>query len=469
MPISNGFRATSFSIALSAVLMLEGCGSSSETGSYSGLCYYYYATARESLPEFDTDFFQTPDSTGQRLDVYFSLRVSRLKFERIGNSYRASYTVNVRIDREGEPGRVKDVQRVVWKPSYPSSSDSAYDAFLLSFDASPGEYSITVSVTDDLSGLKAERHYEKRIPLIAGKDVAMSDILLLARFDTVGQGRKITPFILRNAGLLSDTLKFFAVLLARTPLRDTVYFDVYGLRNRERVPSGFGPMFSSRSASYDPCAQGIDTVRVFGYSIPVALDSGFSYVFGAVPKPPSGNYLLTASLVSREKKIAYSVLPFRVRGRYFPDVTGDLPGLVSSLRYIASPAELQKITDVKTDSSLKANLLNFWARYGGYTKMAEYYQRVSQANRLFSTCVDGWRTPMGMFYIVCGPPDYVECRGAYSERWMYIRESTNDRVVADFRLVSKTTNPDDRYYGLENLYSNLDFWSYYVSRWRTPF
>ncbi len=469
MLISNALRATSFSIALSAVILLEGCGSSGETGSYSGLCFYYYATARQSLPEFDTDIFQTPDSTGQRLDVYFSLRESRLKYEKIGNSYRASYTVNVRVDSEDQRGRMKDVERVVWKPSYPSSTDSTYDAFFLSFDISPGNYSVRVSVTDDLSGLKAERRYEKKIPFIADRQVAMSDILLLARYDAAARSRKITPFILRNAGLLSDTLRFFTVLSAKTQMLDTVFFNVYGLGSHERVPAGFGPMFSSSSARYDPCAVGIDTVRVFGYSTPVALDSGLSYVFGAVPRPPSGNYLLTVSVGSGREKLARSVLPFRVRGRNFPNVTGDLREVVGSLRYIASSGELQKITSAKTDSGVKANVLKFWAEYGGYTKMAEYYQRVSQANRLFSTCIDGWRTPMGMFYIVCGPPDYVECRGAYSERWMYIRESTNDRVVADFRLLRETANPDERYYGLENLYSNLDFWSYYVSRWRTRY
>lgn len=76
---------------------------------------------------------------------------------------------------------------------------------------------------------------------------------------------------------------------------------------------------------------------------------------------------------------------------------------------------------------------------------------------------------MGMLYVICGPPDYVECQGLRAERWTYIGAATNDRFVVDFRLTRETTNPEDRYYVVENIYSNLDFWSHYVNRWRTPY
>lgn len=470
MPISNGLKAASISVVFTAVLLFEGCSSSSQTGSYSGLCFYYYAVARTSLPEFDTDIFRTPDSAGQRLDIYLGLRESRLKYEKIGNAYRATYTTAVRITRKDEPEVRREVQRVVWKPHYPTSTDSSYDAFLLSFRAYPGRYSVEITLTDDVGGTKAVHRYEKTVPSISDMELSMSDILLLAKFDTVGRGRKITPFILSNAGLLPDTLKFFTVLLARMSSRDTVLFNVSKLESHERLPSEFGGMvFSARGANYDPCRTGIDTIPVYSYSVPVELDSGYTYVFGGVPKPAYGNYLLKVSVLNGRRVSASAVLPFHIKWRYFPDITEDLSQMVSSLRYIASKSELERITKVRTDSSIKASLLKFWADYGGNTKMADYYHRVSQANELFSTCIDGWRTPMGMFFIICGPPDYVECRGVYSERWVYMQASTNRFVQVDFRLVRDTKNPADRYYGVENLYSNLDFWSYYVARWRTTY
>jgi GWxTD domain-containing protein len=467
---SNAFRATSFSLALVAALLFDGCAASDETTSYSNSCYYIYVTTRSSWPEFDTDLYYTADSSGQRLDVYISLKESRLKYERTGDKYRASYTATVRVDRGDEQPLVKEVQRVVNKPSYPTASDSSYDAFVLSFRVTPGDYVVEVTLTDEASGQKASREFDKTIPDISNQLFSMSDILLLARFDLLAQGRRITPFILSNAGLLPDTLSFFTVLSSQAPSRDSVFFNMYKLEGQERLPSSYGrSSLMGIGPGFDPCHVGVDTVLVYSFPIRVLLSGGFSYIFGGVPKPSPGNYILEVVAKDANGNYASSILPFRIRGKYFPDITQDLPDMVSSLGYIASKSEMQQIIEVKTDSAVKANLLKFWSDNGGYLKMAEYYQRVSQANRFFSTCLDGWKTPMGMMYIICGPPDYVDCRGSFSERWMYIKTSTDDRVVADFRLTRATKSPADRYYTMDHLYSNLDFWSYYVSRWRTPY
>ncbi len=470
MLISNAFKATSFSFAVTAVLLFEGCGASSETETYSNLCFYNYVTTRSSWPEFDADLYQTADSSGQRLDIYISLKKSRLKYRKVGSSFQATYVTNIRLSRDDEPPQANETQRVIRQSVYPTNSDSSYDAFLLSFRVMPGDYSVEVSITDGESGQKATRTYMKTIPAISDKVISLSDILLLARYDTVGQGRKITPFILSNVGLLSDTLKFLTVLVSHRPSSDSVFFRVYKLNNHYRLPSGFGGApFSFRWSNQDPCRVDVDTVLAYSYSLHVAVDSGFSYIFGGVPKPFPGNYLLEVSVQDEEGSRAYSVLPFRIRERYFPDVTEDLMQMVNSLSYIASRGELERITKVRGDSAVRANLLKFWVDYGGYSKMAQYYQRVSQANRFFSTCLDGWWTPMGMLYVICGPPDYVECQGLRAERWTYIGAATNDRFVVDFRLTRETTNPEDRYYVVENIYSNLDFWSHYVNRWRTPY
>ncbi len=470
MPTLSAFRATSFSIATALLILFDGCGGSSETASYPNLCYYTYVTSRSSLPEFDSDIYYTADSAGQRLDVYVSLKESRLKYEKTNDSYRASYVTNVRLLREGEPPLAKEIQRVIEKPAYPAATDSSYDAFLLSFRVTPGEYSVEITVVDETSGQKVSRSFDKNIKDVSNEPLSLSDILLLARYDTLGQGRRITPFILSNAGLLSDTLKFFTVLSSRVPSKDSIYFNVYKLQGHERIPSVFTRgAFAGVGPNYDPCHVSVDSVPVYSYPLRISLGIGFSYIFGGVPKPLSGNYILEVVVEGGEGTRAAAVLPFRIRGKYFPEVTEDLHDMVTSLSYIASRRELDEITSVKTDSAVKANLLNFWSEYGGYTKMAEYYRRVSQANRYFSTCIDGWKTPMGMMYVICGPPDYIECRGTYTERWMYTQASSNDRVVVDFRLTRNTKNPDDRYYGIENIYSNLDFWSYYTSRWRTPY
>ncbi len=467
---SNAFKATSFSFVFTAALLFEGCGSSDETASNANLCYYYYVIAKSSLPEFDSNLFYTADSLGQRLDIYVSLKESRLKFEKFSGGYRASYIAGVRLIRDGEPPVVKEIRRVVDEAAFPTASDSSYDAFLVSLRVTPGKYAVEIEVVDEASGQKTSRVYDKIIPDVSGQSMSMSDILLLASYDTVGYGRRIRPFFLSNAGLLSDTLRFFTVLSSSVSSRDSIYLKVFKLEMHERLPSGYiSPGFSGGGPNLDPCRAGVDSMLVYSYPLRAALDPGSCYIFGGVPKPLPGNYVLEVVVENKDRNWVSALLPFRIRGKNFPDVTDDLRDMVNSLNYIASRGELQEMVAVKNDSAVKANLLKFWSDFGGYSKMAEYYRRVSRANMYFSTCIDGWKTPMGMMYIVCGPPDYVECRGLYTERWMYVQTSTNNRVVVDYRLSRDTPNPGDRYYGIENIYSSLDFWSYYVSRWRSPY
>ncbi len=162
-----------------------------------------------------------------------------------------------------------------------------------------------------------------------------------------------------------------------------------------------------------------------------------------------------------------STLSFHVYNRNFPDISDDILEMIGSLNYIALPNEMKKIVAVQTDSAIRVNLLAYWKDHGGYDKMARYYRRVGDANRFFSSnCIEGWRTPMGMFYVVCGPPDNVDCEGAWSENWSYVQSSMQATMTIAFRLARETENIDDRYYEIENVYSTTDLWDYYVNQWR---
>ncbi|MCL4509994.1 MAG: GWxTD domain-containing protein [Bacteroidetes bacterium] len=468
MPTSSVFKATSFSLALAAVFILEGCGASGETELYQ--CYYTYETSKSSLPGFEARLFYSPDSAGQRLDVYVSVKESRLKYERQGDIYRASYISSVRLVQKEQVPITKEVSRVIKRNSYPEDLDNSYDAFLVSFNVKPGEYSVEVSVNDEESKQKAVRIYDLTVPDISDKKLALSDILLLARYDTSGQSRKITPFIMSNAGLLPDTIKFFTVVSSKNPSVDSIFFYLYKLRSRDYYFPNFSVQtFSNQPSTYDPCSEKKDTVLIYSYWTTASLNRGNSFVFGVVPKPPVGNYLLKVAAKDESKDSAMALLDFQVRTKNFPDISDDLPEMVSSLNYIASSYELKKIVEAKTDSAVKGNLLKFWKDRGGYDKMVQYYHRVAQANQYFANCVDGWKTPMGMFYIVCGPPDYVECQGAWNEKWVYSEPSTQSSMMVVFRLTRETINPDDRFYRIDRVYSNADMWGYYVNKWRTSY
>ena len=483
MQTLNVLKATSFSLTflILAAFLLCGCSASNQTEINAYQCFYDYAISKAGQPTFDARLFWSPDSssrtkslTGNRLDVYVSIKKSRLNYAKQDSSFRASYVCTIRLIKNGEDLVTKEFDRTIRQNTYPGLNDNSYDAFLQSFPVESGECRVEVSVSDEESKLKAIKVYQVNIPETSNANSVMGDILFLARYDRLGGGRKITPFILSNVGLLADTISFFTVVAAKAASLDSVSFFLYTLRRDVRNTINMNlQAYVNQQMRYDPCSYGTDTILVYKYSTVAKLNEGYTFIFGAIPKPPIGDYLLKvlarpeAFNETDANDILISKFYFHVYNQGFPGITDDLMEMVNSLNYIAATSEIKKIVEVKTDSAIKANLLNFWKDHGGYDKMARYYQRVGEANRFFTNnCIEGWKTPMGMFYIVCGPPDNVECEGMWDERWAYIQSSAQSSMTIAFRLGKETQNIDDRVYGIENIYSTADLWDYYVNEWR---
>jgi len=56
----------------------------------------------------------------------------------------------------------------------------------------------------------------------------------------------------------------------------------------------------------------------------------------------------------------------------------------------------------------------------------KYYQRVEEANKQFSNFKEGWKTDIGMMYILFGPPWYVE-RKLNMMFWSYAYDRSDPR------------------------------------------
>lgn len=103
---------------------------------------------------------------------------------------------------------------------------------------------------------------------------------------------------------------------------------------------------------------------------------------------------------------------------YYPELKR-IEELVEPLTYITTPNELKTL---KGQMSKKA-FENFWINTYGTKFRAKnairvFYDRVEQANQLFTDYKQGWKTDRGMLYIVFGKPDQV-LRTGRSEMWRY--------------------------------------------------
>lgn len=94
--------------------------------------------------------------------------------------------------------------------------------------------------------------------------------------------------------------------------------------------------------------------------------------------------------------------------------------MLAPLRYITS---MQEFDNMHRASNTRAAVEAFWLDAFGDRERARkairtYYGRVENANRHFTTWIEGWRTDRGMVHIIFGPPNSIH-RGSSSETWTY--------------------------------------------------
>jgi len=139
--------------------------------------------------------------------------------------------------------------------------------------------------------------------------------------------------------------------------------------------------------------------------------------------------------------------------------------MIAASRFIMNKEEYQKLTDA-TDkqSAIEA----FWLSLAGNNDRAKelikrYYNRVQDANTFFTSHVEGWKTDMGMIYIIFGTPGKTY-KTENMETWEYYIQ--NGAPPLTFRF-EKIRNPfTENCYKLQRSINYKDPWTLAVSYWR---
>ncbi len=113
--------------------------------------------------------------------------------------------------------------------------------------------------------------------------------------------------------------------------------------------------------------------------------------------------------------------------------------MILSTRYIMSKKEFENCMNA---SDKKGAIDQFWVDLGGSNERAKelikkYYGRVQEANKLFTSYQEGWKTDRGMMYIVFGAPNKVSTR-KNGEIWVYGDEGNPTSLQFVF---TKVINP----------------------------
>jgi GWxTD domain-containing protein len=149
----------------------------------------------------------------------------------------------------------------------------------------------------------------------------------------------------------------------------------------------------------------------------------------------------------------------------FPAVTTP-EHMLSCLRYLTSRTEFEKMNLVKDK---KQSVDDFWMENGGNPNKAKelvkrFYTRVEEANRYFTSYVEGWKTDRGMIYIVYGLPNVVY-RSEFSEVWIYGEPNHILSIYYTFSFENKSPFTDNSFI-LSRSSAYKENWFRTLSSWR---
>jgi GWxTD domain-containing protein len=139
--------------------------------------------------------------------------------------------------------------------------------------------------------------------------------------------------------------------------------------------------------------------------------------------------------------------------------------LAEPLRYLMQREEYTTLT---AEKQTKAAVDKFWLDRAGSEERARtviknFYQRVEQANTLFTSDREGWQTDRGMIYLIFGRPQSVYRYPAY-EIWYYGSDAGNSNALS-FTFMHYTDGYRNDYILERNLGYKIN-WLAAVDAWR---
>ena len=159
-----------------------------------------------------------------------------------------------------------------------------------------------------------------------------------------------------------------------------------------------------------------------------------------------------------------SGIGIRVVSNYYPKMAS-IKELSEPLIYLSTKDEIDKLVNAE---DVRAAFEGFWldlAKSESVAKMIikRYYDRIEDANVRFTNYKEGWKTDMGMIFIIVGPPDEVYV-SEEKESWYYKNPGKNQIVVFNFLKIRNIFS--DRHYTLirDNQYKS--YWYKSIDRWR---
>jgi GWxTD domain-containing protein len=343
-----------------------------------------------SLPPFYYELLNyAGDSLNTRVDLLVQVPFNKVQFVKDQDMFRGEYALTFSIYDEDKSTLLQErtwTEKVQTADFQASLSKNNFNISKKSFNLRPKKYFIRLQFEDKDS----KRTFTTESFFIV-KDFSqlsqISDVLLLV--PASGTPSKIVPNISRVVQTKDNSLPFHYEIYSDSARKVTLLYT---------VTNAGGQMLLRRE---------MDRMIPAGKTTVLYAFDSLSF--------ESGEFSLSVSLFLQDlTKIGPTEKKFTSRLSGLPFIIKDLDKAVNQLVYIAMPSQLDSIKSAKTYDEKLTRFINFWKSKDPNLATEEneifdeYYRRVDYANRNFSHYGEGWRSDMGMVYIILGPPNNIE-------------------------------------------------------------
>ncbi len=345
---------------------------------------------------FDLMGFAPDSGTGSRLDIYIQVPYENIFFMKEGLTFTANYELTISLfDSNKNLIKEKLWNETIKTDIYEETiSPRHYKLSQQSFLLPSGKYFVKVQLRDNQTKKYINAMKSIELRNYSNTKFSTSDIMILNKLTFEGDKKIISPNISGNVVDLPDGFHVFLEVYNYLSA-DSLQIDYEILKERKALRSGSSkhPLQLTKNAIF---------FKVNSDELPMG-----EYILNVIVSP---KHLRDTS----EENFKFTVTkPFSIHWRGMPTSIIDLDAAIDQMIYIENVAELKRIKALPLNEKVIA-FKELWKKKDPTPNternelMEEYYSRVEYANKNFKHYIEGWKTDMGMIFIIFGSPNNVD-------------------------------------------------------------
>lgn len=427
------------------------------------------ATSDPDAPDFDMEALAVIEDGTTGVDVHAVIPGASLVYLNRSEGFEANYELLIRVLDEGGRSIVLEhtVADTVQVSSYDSTArtESVYQHQRLALE--PGTYVVQVSLANPQTGAQALRSQKVDVADASNGEPLLTDVVMRVSRNKGPFRPAVSPHLPAGYDSLRASTELYNLPETAQAVMRLVRFDsdsTLALPPYYFTPGPFTMPYLG--VDYE---RG-DTIQITRRSLAAAGEQ--VAIEFSLPPLERGNYMVEIAVTGGGVE-RISRRHFAVMREGFPHISA-LDEMVEALRYIARDDVWSKMMNAGSADEKRRLFDAFWAgivpnKEAAATLLKTYYSRVEEANSLFSNHKEGWKTDLGMIYVVFGAPGYTE-RHYLRQDWYYFEQGLAlSRRLPPFVFKRSTA------YGLAGLFENYVLqrspeyehdWRRRIEKWR---